>query len=134
MHVDDTDPGFEFSDAFDRQFLADLYGNDLHAAEEIFQSSLAQVRQEIALLDGLAARGDVDAIRRLFHKIKPLFGYMGLLSVQDYVQAFEQRCLPPASFQEIDTPLMHIRQIVSDALVETGREYERLKEFNNRRA
>jgi hypothetical protein len=134
MHVEDTDSGFAFSDAFDRQFLTDLYGTDLHAAEEIFQSSLTQIRYELVALDVLAARGDVDAIRRMFHKIKPLFGYMGLLSVQDYVQAFEMRCFPPASIQDIEVPLAHLRGIVSDALVASGREYERLKEFNNKRA
>jgi HPt (histidine-containing phosphotransfer) domain-containing protein len=134
MHVDDTDASFEFSEAFDRQFLSDLYGIDLHAAEEIFQSSLAQIRQEMTALDGIVARGDVDAVRRMFHKIKPLFGYMGLLSVQDYVHAFELRCHPPASMQDIEIPLAHIREIVADALVATGREYDRLKEFNNRRA
>ena len=134
MHVDDTDFGFEFSEAFDRQFLADLYGTDMHAAEEIFQSSLAQIRHEMAALDALVDRGDVDGIRRMFHKIKPLFGYMGLLSVQDYVQAFELRCHPPASLQDVETPLGHIREIVSDALMASGREFDRLKEFNNRRA
>jgi hypothetical protein len=82
----------------------------------------------------MAARGDVEAIRRMFHKIKPLFGYMGLLSVQDYVQAFEMRCFPPASIRDIEVPLTHIRDIVADALVASGREYDRLKEFNNKRA
>lgn len=134
MHVNDTVPGFEFSDDFDHQFLSDLYGADLHAAEEIFQSSLEQIRHEMAALTSVIASGEVDAIRRIFHKIKPLFGYMGLLYVQDYVQTFEMRCHPPASLQDIETPLEYVREIVSDALVSAGREYNRLKEYNNRRA
>lgn len=134
MRYEDTDDRFEFSPDFDRQFLWDLYGDDMQAAAEIFLSSLHQAREELARLDTLQQAADVEGIRRLFHKIKPLFGYMGLLAVQDYVQAFEDRCQAPATMDEIRVPLESVRNIVHDALSTLQVEQQRLTEYNNRRA
>ncbi len=126
--------GYEFSESFDRQFLADLYGNDSAAAEEIFGSSLLQIREELASVEEKAARGDVEGIRRTFHKIKPLFGYMGLLSIQDFVQQFEDRCRQPATLEDIQTPFENIMEIMREAISRARQEHQKLKDYNNRRA
>lgn len=134
MRYEESIDGYEFSAPFDRQFLADLYSGDTEAAEDIFGSSITQIQEELRSVEERAARGDVEGIRRIFHKIKPLFGYMGLLSVQDYVQEFEDRCQQPVSMQDIQIPLENIMDIVQGALSQVRQEHSKLKEFNNRRA
>lgn len=134
MRYEESTDGYEFSASFDRQFLADLYGGDTEAAEDIFGSSITQIQEELRSVEEKAARGDVEGIRRIFHKIKPLFGYMGLLSVQDYVQEFEDRCQQPVSMQDIQIPLENIMDIVQSAISQVRQEHSKLKEFNNRRA
>jgi HPt (histidine-containing phosphotransfer) domain-containing protein len=134
MSYEESFDGFEFSAAFDRLFLSDLYGGDTEAAEDIFGSSLLQIQEELRSVEERAVRGDVEGIRRIFHKIKPLFGYMGLLTVQDFVQEFEDRCQQPATIQDIQMPLENIVGIVQAAISQVKQEHSKLKEFNNRRA
>jgi HPt (histidine-containing phosphotransfer) domain-containing protein len=134
MPYEESFDGYEFSAPFDRQFLTELYGGDTEAAEDIFGSSITQIQEELRSVEEKAARGDVEGIRRTFHKIKPLFGYMGLLSVQDYVQEFEDRCQQPVSILDIQIPLENIMDIVQGAVSQVRQEHSKLKEFNNRRA
>ncbi|MCU0381017.1 MAG: Hpt domain-containing protein [Chitinophagaceae bacterium] len=134
MGYDESFEGYEFSDSFDRQFLFDLYGDDCSAAEDIFGSSLIQIQEELASIMEKAAIGDVEGIRKTFHKIKPLFGYMGLLSIQDYVQEFEDRCRQPASMEDIRIPFENIMEIMREAIARVRQEHQKLKDFNNRRA
>jgi HPt (histidine-containing phosphotransfer) domain-containing protein len=134
MGYEESFEGYEFSESFDRQFLSDLYGTDSSAAEEIFHSSLVQIQEELVLVEGKAAVNDVEGIRRIFHKIKPLFGYMGLMAVQDYVQQFEDRCQPPASMEDVRIPYENIMEIMREAIGRIQQELQKLRDFNNRRA
>lgn len=134
MFYEENQEGFEYSEKFDRHFLLELYSGDTQTAEEIFGSSINQIRMEFPLIESLAARGDVEGLRRAFHKIKPLFGYTGLLSVQDYVQEFETRCQGAVSVQDIQGAYENIMDIVREAVDGIVREHGKLKEFNNRRA
>jgi hypothetical protein len=64
------------------------------------------------------------------HKIKPLFGFVGLLTLQAECQEFENNCLRfeaailTANFTALRNKLLNIR-----TLIET--EKERLRHFNN---
>jgi HPt (histidine-containing phosphotransfer) domain-containing protein len=134
MFYEENLEGFEYSDKFDRHFLMELYSGDTKTAEEIFGSTISQVRMELPLIESLAVRGDVEGLRRAFHKIKPLFGYTGLLSVQDYVQEFETKCQGPVSMPDIQVTYENIMEILRDAIDGIAREHQKLMEFNNRRA
>jgi HPt (histidine-containing phosphotransfer) domain-containing protein len=134
MFNEEDREGFEYSEKFDRHFLLELYSGDTLTAEEIFGSSISQVRMELTLIESLAVRGDVEGLRRAFHKIKPLFGYTGLLSVQDYVQEFETRCQGSVLMTDLQVAYENIMEIVRDAIEGISREHQKLMEFNNRRA
>jgi HPt (histidine-containing phosphotransfer) domain-containing protein len=123
-----------YSDHFDHQFLEELYAGDTEAAAEIFQSSLTQIIDELKVAEEKALAGDFAGVRKIFHKIKPLFGYMGLLSVQDFVQHFEDQCGDSVLMSDIQIPYENIKEIIREALSLVGEEHQKLSEFNNRRA
>ena len=125
---------FNFSDHFDHQFLDDLYAGDTISAEEVFQSSLIQIEQELEEAEILYAKGDITGVRKLFHRIKPLFGYVGLLSVQDYVQQFENSCLVIREQEALLTAFNNIKEIIRDASGLIREEKQKLSEYNKRRA
>lgn len=125
---------YNFSDHFDHQFLDDLYAGDTKSAEEVFQSSLIQIEQELEEADALYAKGDLTGVRKLFHRIKPLFGYVGLLSVQDYVQQFENSCLVIREQEALLTAFNNIKEIIRDASGLIREEKLKLSEYNKRRA
>ena len=125
---------YYFSDHFDHQFLEDLYEGDTKSAEEVFHSSLVQIEHELEEADLLYRNGDITGVRKLFHRIKPLFGYVGLLSVQDYVQEFENSCLVLKDREALFTAFNNIKEIIREASGLIREEKQKLSEHNKRRA
>lgn len=134
MHQEEKDKQYSFSEQFDRQFLDELYAGDTEAAAEIFQSSMLQIVEELQLAEEKARMGDIAGVRKIFHKIKPLFGYMGLLSVQDFVQHFEDQCGDSVLMSDVQISYDNIQEIIREALSLVREEHHKLNEFNNRRA
>jgi hypothetical protein len=134
MFEDEKDNQYVFSDHFDRQFLEDLYAGDTEAAAEVFQASLVQIVEEMKLADDRALEGDITGVRKIYHKIKPLFGYMGLLSVQDFVQHFEDQCSDSVLISDIQIAYENIKEIIRGSLSLAREEHHKLNEYNNRRA
>jgi HPt (histidine-containing phosphotransfer) domain-containing protein len=133
-----TDPikvsAYRFSDGFDVKFLDDLYTGDTVMAEEVFISSLDQLEESITMADLHVILKDTESLRRVIHRMKPVFGYMGLLFVQELVQQFEERCIPERRMEELENAWHYLRQIMSDAKRQATRECARLQEYNRLRA
>lgn len=76
-------------------------------------------------------QGDRAALKSAVHKIKPLFGFVGLLTLQAECQDFENSCLEAgpgalaASFAVLKAKLLNIRTVIETEKV-------RLQQFNNR--
>ena len=134
MYEEEKDNQYVFSDHFDRQFLEELYAGDTEAAAEVFHASLVQIVDEMKLADEKFADGDITGVRKIYHKIKPLFGYMGLLSVQDFVQHFEDHCRDTVLIADIQTAFENIKEIIRGSLSLAREEHHKLNDHNNRRA
>jgi hypothetical protein len=134
MYEEEKDNQYVFSEHFDRQFLEELYAGDTESAAEVFQASLVQIVDEMKLADEKAAAGDIEGLRKIYHKIKPLFGYMGLLSVQDFVQHFEDQCRDSVLMTDIQVSYENIKEIIRGSLSLAREEQHKLNEYNNRRA
>jgi hypothetical protein len=127
------DCGFIFSDGFDRLFLEELYGGDMLTAEEIFRSSIPHIEEFLQLAEHHVDTGASDDLRKLLHKIKPLFGYMGMIQVQDAAQNFEDFCAFKDKTGNLDSAHESFRTIAHQALLLMRTEQQRLNEHNNRR-
>jgi hypothetical protein len=128
------DVQFRFAPHFDQQFLSELYDGDLKSAEEVFQSSIVQITQEMADAEQLFRQNDITGLRKIFHRIKPLFGYVGLLAVQNDVKNFEESCIQFRESQSLLPAFENIKTIVWDASSKIISEKNRLSDFNNQRA
>ena len=125
---------FHFSEGFDVRFLEDLYAGDTVMAEEIFHSSLEQLEESICAADLHVILKDTENLRRIMHRVKPVFGYMGLLFVQELVQQFEDRCEPYRQMEELVNAWRYLRQIMCDSIRLAKHECLRLNEYNRMRA
>jgi HPt (histidine-containing phosphotransfer) domain-containing protein len=134
MQYDTPDGRFVFSDHFDQHFLSELYGSDFKTAEDVFYSSRQQIRQELHLAGIRFAANEIEEVRRIFHKIKPLFGYVGLMSVQDSIEQFEESCRKAKVAGELSVAFENITTIVREADAIIQEEQARLSAYNNRRA
>jgi HPt (histidine-containing phosphotransfer) domain-containing protein len=128
-----NNPGvhYMFSGRFDSAYLSELYANDIDTAQEIFESSINHIAIELNIAMSRFNSGDLEALRRVFHKMKPLFGYVGLPLLQDYVQRFEQRCSDVKHIEELRKEYEDIISVIGDTLDMLRQELYRMKSFNN---
>jgi len=120
---------FVFSDAINSQYIIDLYAGDYIMIEETFADVLHEYDAFVERILTSYHEKDRPALKSAIHKIKPLFGFVGLTTIQAQCLQFENSC-PDASdsiLAELFTPLK-IRLLEARAIIE--KEKVRLSEFN----
>jgi HPt (histidine-containing phosphotransfer) domain-containing protein len=121
---------FTFSPPIDSQYLIDLYAGDYVMIGETFADVLQDYDDFAQQIYSGYEEGDRIALKSAVHKIKPLFGFIGLLSLQAQCQDFENTCLRAdptalaADFNLLKAGFLSVRP-----LIET--EKARLERFNN---
>jgi hypothetical protein len=134
MYPEQNDQAFIFSEFFNVTFLEELYSGDLSAAVDVFNSAHIQIVDELDIAANHYMNGDIQSVKKVYHKIKPLFGYVGLTEVQDCVQRFEDSCQSAASAEQLLTAYENINSIIGEAVIRIQQESERIKDFINKRA
>ena len=120
-----------FSGRFDTDYLQELYENDMDTIMDIFESSIYSITSEINNGVHHYHNGDVESLRRVFHKIKPLFGYVGLPSLQEYVHDFENKCSIVSGIEQLTNDYERIIGIISDSVNVLTQELSRMKMYSN---
>jgi HPt (histidine-containing phosphotransfer) domain-containing protein len=76
--------------------------------------------------------GDVPALKRAAHKIKPLCGYVGLTELQSLCQRFENNCgIEGAQFRSLEKEAAELIDQLLRAKSVIAEEKTRLTDFNN---
>ena len=121
---------FAFSPELDIAFLQDLYGDDLQQAEMIFESSLNQLKVDLPVAETKFHDGDLSGLKKVIHKLKPVFGYVGMNDLQERYREFEDGCAQAQSAAEIEPTFSHIIRISEQAIQKIDAELNRIKQFN----
>lgn len=121
---------FEISSELNKGFLQELYGDDFEQMEIVFEATVTQLVAEITLAQSRFHEGDVTGTRKVVHKMKPLFGYVGLDEIMAVFAAFEEKCLSGATITEVEQDFLNIVSITEDAVQKIEKELKRLKQFN----
>src|ERR1700742_4333711 len=87
------DNAFTFSPPIDGKYLIDLYAGDYIMIGETFADVLLVYDDFVAQICSSYERGDLFSLKGAVHKIKPLFGFVGLLCLEAQCRAFESTCL-----------------------------------------
>lgn len=121
---------FIFNEKIDSDYLHSLYEDDYQYIEEIFATTLAHFDDDVRSIQDAFTAGDVSALKKAVHKIKPTFGFVGLTSVQQLCREFEDICQKATTTDELKH---QYQQIVTTLAVNKDlitSEYSKLKEFN----
>ena len=110
-----------------------MYDDDYAFVQEIFSNTLAELSEGIPLLDSAFHSGDISQIRKIIHKIKPSFGFLGLLSIQETLEHFEASCTLYDSTAALESYFFEIRKEIAGGFEIIGNEVQALKEFNTSR-
>src|ERR1700744_3173571 len=83
---------FHFSPPIDSRYLIELYAGDYAMIGETFTDVLGEYDVFVQHINDSYEQGDLVALKSAVHKIKPLFGFVGLLTLQAECQDFENSC------------------------------------------
>src|SRR5690606_20123397 len=102
----------------------------LQQAELVFESTVQQLRSELLLVESRFHDGDTAGLKKVVHKMKPLFGYIGLNETMQEFASFEMVCAQSETMAEAESGFHHIIAISLEAIKITENEIKRLKQYN----
>jgi len=130
MYNEDQKIAFHFSPGLDTAFLRELYGEDIQQAELVFESTVQQLRSELPLVESRFHDGDTAGLKKVVHKMKPLFGYIGLNEIMQEFTSFEAVCAQCETMAEAESGFHHIIALSLEAVKIAENEIKRLKQYN----
>lgn len=130
MSTGNEENSFGFSSELDTAFLKELYGDDLQQAELVFESSLQQIEMDLPVMREQFGAGDVGGLKKTVHKLKPLFGYIGLNPVQEEYSHFEAQCQTAPDAQTLHGDFKRLLESTEAAHRTIETEWMRLQKFN----
>jgi HPt (histidine-containing phosphotransfer) domain-containing protein len=131
MNTPTGNKAFIFNEEIDTQRIIDLYADDYVYIEEVFDTVLLEYEVLADNICSCHASGNIPALKSAVHKIKPIFGFVGLIEMQDQCQQFENSCQDASSVDSLagDYKLLSVNLIKNKLLIE--KEKGRLELFNN---
>jgi HPt (histidine-containing phosphotransfer) domain-containing protein len=126
-----TANAFVFNEEIDTNYLNSLYGDDYVYLQEVFGTVLQDYQSLTDNIEYSYSSGNLTALRSAVHKIKPVFGYVGLTAVQLQCQQFEQICGTVSSpdklagdFETLKNKIFQSKQVIEE-------EKKKLEIFNS---
>ena len=126
-----TSNAFVFNAEIDANYLNSLYGDDFVYLQEVFETVLDDYQSLTDNIEYSYSSGNLAALRSAVHKIKPVFGFVGLTAVQQQCQQFEQICGTVTSpdhlagdFESLKNKIFHSKQLIEE-------EKKKLEIFNS---
>jgi HPt (histidine-containing phosphotransfer) domain-containing protein len=91
-----------YNELIDPAILSSLYENDHTFIQKIFQSFLDNdIERDLQQIETCFTSGDTDGLRKIIHKLKPAFGFVGLTSVEERCSEMESLCASGRSINDL---------------------------------
>ena len=120
---------FLFCDAIDSRYIIDLYAGDYVMIEETFADVLREYDEFVNRIITPFLEGDVAGLKSAVHKMKPLFGFVGLTVQQGQCLQFENGCLA-MSGEQLANAFAALKKMLLETKSIIEKEGRRLAEFN----
>jgi hypothetical protein len=122
---------FIFSDKIDAVYIYEMYENDYGYIETMFKAILDGFEEDLAAIRDNYLQKNLESLRKSIHKIKPTFGFAGMLDIQEKCKEFESKCQVVKSVGELETDFPAFIKCLEEAGVIVMEEYKKLEAFNN---
>jgi HPt (histidine-containing phosphotransfer) domain-containing protein len=126
-----TANAFVFNPEFDVNYLNSLYGDDYNYLQEVFDTVMHDYQSLTDNIDYNFSSGNLTALRSAVHKIKPVFGFVGLTTVQQLCQDFEQICSAASSPDQLASDFESLKNKISQSKQLIEEEKKKLELFNS---
>jgi hypothetical protein len=124
-----TDKKFIFNEMIDKAFIFSLYEDDFDYIVEVFGSCLTSIDEDIVFLTQAFESGDASLVKKSVHKLKPVFGFTGLLVHQDAIGNFENACMNVSSIDLLKEEYKQVLMQIQEGRNIIEQETQSLREF-----
>lgn len=114
----------------DKEYLFSLYENDYQYLEQIFSITLEQLEEDLDSFRQAHGAGNLVNLRKAVHKLKPSFGFVGLLKMQEGCRQFENLCQGAGSMEELDGKYKELSNNLIDSQAVIKAAYVQIKSYN----
>lgn len=121
---------FVFNSLIDPDTIYNLYGNDYQYIEEIFHTVLANFEGDVNQVLSAYNAGDLEGLRKGVHKIKPTFGFLGILSLEQKCRQVEDKCRNSQDIKELSADINELQESLKQAQTVLEEDYKRLINYN----
>lgn len=83
---------YVFDEQINVLYISNLYSGDYEIIGETFSDVNSEYPSLLENIEACWTAGDVAALKSAVHKIKPVFGFTGLLGLQEQCLNFEKAC------------------------------------------
>jgi HPt (histidine-containing phosphotransfer) domain-containing protein len=91
-----------YNELIDQAVLSSLYENDHAFIQKIFQSFLDNnIEGDFQQIESCCTSGDTEELRKVVHKLKPAFGFVGLTSIEERCREMELLCVNGRSLSDL---------------------------------
>ena len=122
---------FIFNNEIDAAYIYEMYENDYPYIATIFKAILDNYDEDLAVIRDQYRNKNLEQLRKSVHKIKPTFGFAGMLAVQEKCREFENKCQAAISIGEIEMDFSEWIKQLEEAGIIIMEEYKKLKSFNS---
>lgn len=120
---------FIFNEKIDREFIFSLYEDDFEYLCQVFKTSLESFGPDLQILYDSYADSNLQDMKRAIHKIKPVFGFTGLLQHQAAIENFEKKYASETDTLQLAEGYDELLKDLHDGRRIIEEEYERLNKF-----
>ena len=121
---------FIFNEKIDKELLISLYEDDFLYMEEIFSITLTQLTPDIIHLNASFEAGNLSALQKAVHKIKPSFGFVGMPVTQELCKQFEDSCAAATSTDQVASDYAELCNRLKESVAIIESEYGKFKAYN----
>jgi len=121
---------FIFNEKIDAAYIFSLYADDYAYVEEVFDTTLQHFDPDFDSIQLANEVGNLADLRKAVHKMKPTFGFIGMLNIQTICKNFEDACVAAQAVSELTPAYKELIQTLLEAKAIIETELTRLKEFN----
>ena len=122
---------FKFNEKIDENWLHSLYEDDYAYIAEVFNSGIESFREDLPALTTAFESSDIQALKRSTHKLKPVFGYAGLLFHQEMMARFENACANTSDTSNLTLQSIELLDLIRDGKNILMEDYKRLTDFTS---
>ncbi|MBY0535942.1 MAG: Hpt domain-containing protein [Chitinophagaceae bacterium] len=106
---------FIFNNKFDTGFLQSMYDDDFTYIQEVFTITLDQLSTDLPVVQTDFEKGDIASLKKSVHKVKPSFGYVGLLGTEQACKDFEDLCGTTSDMAVLIAPFKNLWALLHES-------------------